>query len=298
MKRIGLIVNTEKPHATEAMEKVLQLAKERALDVFVDSLSPAGNNNAPRCPIAHFSHKGVEAIVVLGGDGTMLDAVRAQGPQQLPMVGLNIGSLGYLTSVEESQFGDALTLLKEGRYTISWRSALSAEIRRHGRGQHFHLLPDALNEIVVSRGESGSAVELEIFVDGRWISGFLCDGIIVATPTGSTAYSLSAGGPILLPDADCLVVNLICPHTLTSRPLVIRETATISVRVAKAEAPLIVSADGRDNEPIQRGDEVSIRTSTKRVPVIALEGWHPCDVMRKKLGWGILLEDRKEHSRE
>ena len=284
MDKIGLIVNTEKERADEALASVLAHAEKLGFAVFLDE-KVGTRPGALSCPVSTFAEKGVEAVVVLGGDGTMLDAVRAIGEQALPLVGLNIGSLGYLTSVGEAQFGEALRLLREERFTISWRTTLAARILRKD-GSAECLLPDALNEVEVSRGASGAAVELALSVDGVSVACFLCDGLIVATPTGSTAYSLSAGGPVLLPDAEGLVVNLICPHSLTFRPLVTRQTTKIGVEVTFADKPLVVSADGRDDEPMTVGDRIEIAISDRRVPIIALEGFHPCDVMRRKLGWG------------
>jgi NAD+ kinase len=286
MKRIGLIVNAEKPKADRAAAAVLADASRLGLSVLMDSACgtavPAGTEAAPVCD---FERLGAEAVVVLGGDGTMLDAARRLSGSRLPLMGLNIGSLGYLTSVEESMFGKALRQLRDDEFTLSMRATLSAQIV-HADGRPGRLLPDALNDVVVSRGASGSAVELDLEVNGLSVSRFLCDGLIVATPTGSTAYSLSAGGPILLPGVEALVINLICPHTLTSRPLVVRNTARIFLKAVSAGSPLIVCADGRDDEQIQIGDGVRIETSSRRIPIITLQDYNPYDVMRRKLGWG------------
>lgn len=289
MKTFGLIVNGEKARAGRAAALVLSHAEALGMSALSDSpLAVAAG--AAECPAEAFAARGAGAAVVLGGDGTMLDAARRLGGQDLPLMGLNIGSLGYLTCVEEAMFGDALRRLRDGAFTLSRRTALSARIRRPGGA--CRTLPDALNDVVVSRGARGSAVELDLSIDGREVSRFLCDGLIVATPTGSTAYSLSAGGPILLPDAEALAVCLICPHTLTSRPLVIRDSSIVSVRAASGESALIASADGRDDVRIDAGDEVEVRKSARRLPVVALEGGNPFDVMRRKLGWG-----GREHAR-
>lgn len=286
MKRIGLIVNAEKSRADKAAAAVLADAARLGFSVLMDSASgmdvPAGTVASPVCD---FEKQGAEAVVVLGGDGTMLDAVRRLSGSRLPLMGLNIGSLGYLTSVEESMFGNALRQLRDGDFTLSMRATLSAETVR-ADGTPGRRLPDALNDVVVNRGASGSAVELDLEVNGLSVSRFLCDGLIVATPTGSTAYSLSAGGPILLPGVEALVVNLICPHTLTSRPLVIRNTARIFLKVVSAGSPLIVCADGRDDEQIAVGDGVRVEASPRRIPIITLRDYNPYDVMRRKLGWG------------
>lgn len=236
------------------------------------------------CPVSEFSNNGVETVVVLGGDGTMLDAAHKIASQKLPLMGLNIGSLGYLTSVEEHRFAEALQQLRENRYDVSLRSALSVKIA-HKTGSDVRL-PDALNDVVISRGASGRAVALELMLDDRPVTQVLCDGIIVATPTGSTAYSLSTGGPIMLPDTPALVISMICPHTLTSRPLVIRDTMKITIQALSCEVPMIVSQDGQDDEPFHNGDSAEILRSTEDIPLIELHGYNPCDVLRRKLGWG------------
>jgi NAD+ kinase len=284
MKTIGLIANFEKARAVEAIKHVSSLAAGMGFTVYAEERAAALCPAERVCPVGHFASKGVEAVVVLGGDGTMLDAAHKVTGQHLPLMGLNIGSLGYLTSVEEHQFGEALQQLHEDRYAVSRRSALALKVL-HKEGSCVSL-PDALNDVVANHGASAHAVELELLLDEKPVASFLCDGIIVATPTGSTAYSLSAGGPILLPDAQALVISLICPHTLTSRPLVMRDTTRIAVRVISSEVPMIVSSDGHEEEPLLIGDTVEIVRSIHDVQVIELHGYNPCDVLRRKLSWG------------
>ena len=284
MKTIGLIANFKKEQAVEAIKHVSSLAAGMGFTVLSEARAAALSPAVRECPVASFAKQGAEAVVALGGDGTMLDASHQMAGQRLPMMGLNIGSLGYLTSVEECQFGDALQQMREDRYDVSLRSALAVTVLRKGGAKV--ALPDALNDAVVSRGASGRVVELELLLDDHPVACFLCDGIIVATPTGSTAYSLSAGGPILLPDAQALVISMICPHSLTSRPLVVKDATRITMRAIECDAPMIVSSDGRDNEPLFAGDRVEISRSPHSVPVIELRGYNPCDVLRRKLRWG------------
>lgn len=288
MKTIGVIANFEKTRAAEAIKHIASLAGGMGFNVFAEERAAALCPAERVCPVGSFSAKGVEAVVVLGGDGTMLDAAHKVVGQNLPLMGLNIGSLGFLTSVEEYEFGDALQQLREDRYDVSLRSALSVTVAH--QQERRVVMPDALNDVVVSRGNSGRAVELDLLLNGKPVARALCDGIIVATPTGSTAYSLSAGGPILLPDTAAVVISMICPHTLTSRPLVMRDTTRIAISVVTCEVPLIVSLDGRDDETLQKGDQIEITRSPRTVPFIELHGYNPCDVLRRKLGWGGRLE--------
>ena len=284
MKTIGLIANLAKSCASDAIRHVSSLATGMGFTVFVEDRAAALCPTERVCPASSFSEKGVEAVVVLGGDGTMLDAAHRVVAQNLPLMGLNIGSLGYLTSVEEHQFGDALQQLREDRCDVSLRSALSVTVVHHEGSRD--VMSGALNDVVVSRGGTGRAAELELRLNDKQVARVLCDGIVVATPTGSTAYSLSAGGPILLPDMSAFVISMICPHTLTARPLVIRDTTRIAVRTHLSAVPMVVSLDGRDDVPLHEGDTVEIVRSTRTVPLIALHGYDACDVLRRKLGWG------------
>lgn len=284
MKTIGLMVNFKKEQAVEAVKHVASLAAGMGFSVLAEARVAALSPMIRVCEINDLAAVGAEAVVVLGGDGTMLDASHQLVGQHLPMMGLNIGSLGYLTSVEESQFGEALQQLREDRYAVSRRSALALTVMMSDGS--CATLPDALNDVVLNHGASAHAVQLELLLDERPVATFICDGIIVATPTGSTAYSLSAGGPILLPDARAIVISLICPHSLTSRPLVVPDTARIAICPTVCDVPMIVSSDGRDEKALSVGDRVEIVRSRHDVPVIELHGYNPCDVLRRKLRWG------------
>ena len=255
MQKIAFHVNHDKPEADAVQHRLETLAASLGLKV-VD-----GPKNAP------------DAVVVLGGDGTMLSAVhRFPGA---PLLGLNLGSLGYLAGVEAPHFENALLALAAGRYTISHRAALCV-----AGGV-------ALNDVVVSRGISGHAAVLELAVDGRVVTRFSADGLVVATPTGSTAYSLAAGGPILLPDSKALAVTPICPHALSSRPLVIPDTArlTVRARLRDPKETLVVYADGANVLSLGPDDAVEIAKADGSVPLIQLDGYDPYEVLSRKLGW-------------
>lgn len=252
MKRIWFYANSTKPVAVSELQRLTVAALGIGLDL---------DDSAP------------EAVVVLGGDGTMLSAVhRFPG---VPLLGLNLGSLGYLAGVERPFFEAALKALRSGDFTVSRRTALKVG------GQV------ALNDVVVSKSVSGHAAVIELTIDGRFTTRFFADGLVVATPTGSTAYSLSAGGPILLPDSQSIVITPICPHALTSRPLVVRDTVRIGVRVRPrpgAES-LEAFADGAPAGHLAEGDLLEIEKAAEGVPLIELSGYDPCDVLNRKLGW-------------
>ncbi len=228
--------------------------------------------------------KGADLIPVLGGDGTVLHAVRDYGALGTPFLGVNTGTLGYLTGTSPDDLAAALEEFSLGKCVIESRALLSSSIKRGGsrRASAPRL---ALNDVVAMRSDTGRIAALELSVDGRGVTTFLCDGLIIASPTGSTAYSLSAGGPIVVPAADCLVVNVICPHTLSSRPLVVPGGSKVTVRVARAEAPLSWSVDGVVTARLEPGDSFSVTTSDKTVKLVSRPGYDPFAPLRSKLGW-------------
>lgn len=284
MKRVGLIVNRGKARAADALLQVVRLAEAAGLTIIVDERFGPLQPGLTALPTEKFAGT-VEGVVVLGGDGTMLDAAHRLRGTGLPLMGLNLGSLGYLTSVEESQFGAALACLRQDRFVVEQLAGLSGEIRRADGATV--ALPDALNDVVV-RGTSGRLAWLELLLDGLAVTTYACDGIIVATPTGSTAYSLAAGGPIIMPGTRALAIGMICPHTLTSRPLVVSDSSAVAIRVTRNEAavPLLVSVDGRDGIVLAANEQVCVRRSSCDVPVIHLPDYNAFTVLSRKLGWG------------
>jgi len=284
MKKIGLVVNFKKEQAVEALKHIASLATGMGFEILADETTARHCPAFTVCAINRFAEDGAEAVVVLGGDGTMLEALHRMGERSLPMMGLNIGSLGFLTSVESVRFGDALKMLREDRFRLIPRSVCAVMVRRSdGR---LEPLPHALNDVVINHGACAHAIQLEVSLNERIVADFLCDGIILATPTGSTAYSLSANGPILLPDVSALIVNVICPHTLTFRPLVVRDDTHIAIRILACDTPVVVSSDGRDDSLLKKGDVVEVRRAFSDVVLVELEGYHACDVLQRKLQWG------------
>ncbi|NLB69587.1 MAG: NAD(+)/NADH kinase [Lentisphaerae bacterium] len=226
--------------------------------------------------------------LVLGGDGSVLRAVHTTN-SDAPLVNINIGSLGYLTCAGIDELDIVFSSLVEKTYEISERLMIRAEIFD---GDDISLFPPAhaLNDVVAMRGNSSRVVGLDLHVDGEDVTAFLCDGLIVATPTGSTAYSLSAGGPVVMPDTQALVLSVICPHTLTSRPLVLPTSCELIVRVSRACTPLNFSVDGQTGVPLCTGDYVKITESNKTVRLVMLPNYSPFATLRRKLNWrGTLL---------
>ena len=253
--RIRFQVNREKPRAEELRASLVTRAQALGLAV---------------------SDGAADVLVVLGGDGTFLRAVH-EFPG-LPVLGLNLGGLGYLSSVEERDFASALKQLAAGRYRLSERRLLEA----NGRFA-------ALNDIVVTREMSGHSARLDLEADGRLVAHYMADGLIFATPTGSTAYSLAAGGPVLMPDSESFVVTPMNPHALGIRPLVVRDdvrfVVTARSRTTGNTMKVGVYADGEDVLTLDEGESVEIAKSAKVAKLVELEGYDPFGVLARKLGW-------------
>lgn len=222
-----------------------------------------------------------DLIVALGGDGTIFRAVH-EFPD-VPVLGLNLGGLGYLSSVEERDFGVALERVRAGQYRVTSRSMLA--VRRMGAAG---ACATALNDVVV-REMSGHAAQLQLAVDGRVVTQYVADGLIFATPTGSTAYSLAAGGPVLMPDSASFVVNPMYPHALGIRPLVVRDTAVFAVTAQARgngnETKTAVFADGAVVCPLEIGATVEIVKAEQPAYLVELDGYNPYEVLARKLGW-------------
>ena len=257
MKRLRFFVNDGKPDAAAACRRLSESASVLGLEV-VEGCGPC------------------DAVVALGGDGTFLRAVHSF--PGTPVLGLNLGGLGYLASVGEDGFSDALASLAHGRCAVSERTLLEAD----GRFA-------ALNDIVLTRELSGHSARLDLVADGKLVTRYMADGLIFATPTGSTAYSLSAGGPVLMPDSDSFVVTPMNPHALGVRPLVVadgvRFTVTACPRTDGNAVKVGVYADGENVRMLGAGESVEIAKSAKTAKIIELEGYDPYDVLARKLGW-------------
>lgn len=226
-----------------------------------------------------------EMLIVLGGDGTLLDAARFAAPKGKPILGLNMGRLGYMTELELSELS-LLERLFSGDYEIDERAMLAVQVRASGKGVRAESF--ALNDAVISNGSVARIVDLELYEGGGLVSSYRADGLIAATPTGSTAYSLSAGGPILDPHLPCLCVTPVCPHSLTARPVLFRDDAVLEIKnVSQREKMLYLTLDGKASYEVYRGDTVHISKSRMTTRLIRLkEGGFYAKLQQKMNGNG------------
>jgi NAD+ kinase len=222
-------------------------------------------------------------VIVLGGDGTLLSAARSFGATGTPILSINLGSLGFLTEIRLSDLYPTLESWCKGCHQMDSRAMLHAELWRN---RALHSSYEALNEIVVSKGDIARMGDFSVELDGKLVARFRADGVIVSTPTGSTAYTLAANGPILTPDVDAHVVTPICPHLLTLRPIVVRGDASLAVRVEGIPNLALLTVDGQQAVELERGDELRCHRSAHCVNLVRIAESGFFEALRSKLSWG------------
>jgi NAD+ kinase len=275
---VGLVVKRDRRRAVQLGRRVLAALKRRGLRVLVDADAPlAGAPTAAKAALA----KQVDLLVVLGGDGTMLSVAR-HADASTPILGVNMGELGFLTEVTEAEALGLLRRVLAGRYETEQRMTLDAVLERRGKVRRYR----ALNDVVVSNGALARIVNLTLSVDGHPFTTYRADGVIVATPTGSTAYSLSVGGPIVEASLSTLLVSPISPHTLSNRPVVLRPDAAVRITIPRGQQDVVLTVDGTEGMPLLGGDAVVVRRGRRPISLVRSPERTHYDVLRSKLGWG------------
>lgn len=221
-----------------------------------------------------------DLVLSFGGDGTFLNTAHEIGPTATPILGVNIGRLGFLADVEVGKVQEAITQIEEGQHRIERRLVMEAVHDGSSRPQY------ALNDLVLAKSGSASMIRIHVEVDGAWLNTYWADGLILSTPTGSTAYSLAAGGPIIVPESGVVVLTPLAPHTLTVRPIVLPASATLRLRVETTEAPYLFAADGRSTLIEAPGPVLTVRRASYDVHLVKLPGLHYFQTLRGKLMWG------------
>ena len=280
-RHIGIIANDTKPGARELVRTLMASLSCHPVQIHLDHHASKliGVDSAPTEPeLAEVC----ELLVVLGGDGTILQVLHALGEQLRPLFGINLGTLGFLTTVAATEHARAVSAIVDGSFTLSERTLLKVEIIRGGKVISSRV---ALNDAVVSRGELSRLIRLDVQIGGSAVTEYNADGLIVATPTGSTAYSLSAGGPILAPDSGVFVVNPICPHVLTNRAVIVNDNSPILISPADSRTSIYLTLDGQTAQPIIASDVIRITKSANRLPLAMLPGMSFFEVLRQKLKW-------------
>lgn len=282
IKCVGVVV---KPNHREAWETACELSDWlRKRDITLIGSPHEEDEICPieKVPAQEFQDK-ADLIVVLGGDGTMISTARLIGNREALVLGINYGSLGYLTEFLIEEMFPALEEILKGNYEIDSRVMLQVE---HRRGSELLGEGRVLNDVVINKAVLARIIEIEVSLNSLYVNDFRADGLIVATPTGSTAYNLSAGGPIVYPSMNAVVVTPICPFTLTNRPIVVPDTAQINLRLTNESDGVVLTLDGQVGYQMQTGDCVSIRRSPLTFNLVQPPNRNYFDVLRNKLKWG------------
>jgi len=282
IRTVGIVSKPGVPAAAELVPKLMAWLRERGINIRYDQETAeyAGTSGAlPRETIA----EGADMVVVLGGDGTLLSAARAMDGRQVPLFPVNLGGLGFLTAITVDSLFPDLERAFRGEHRIGKRKLLHCQLLREGNvvGEY-----EALNDVVITKSAIARLIDLDAHVDQMFVCRYKADGLIMATPTGSTAYSLSAGGPIIFPSVASICLTPICPHMLTNRPVIVPDSSVIRI-ICQAEGDAaFLTIDGQIGEPLQKDDQIICRSSQHTLMLVRPPNMLFFDVLRQKLKWG------------
>lgn len=281
MKKIGIICKSGKPEPSEILKDVLPWLRQKGYEVFLDNKTALILNieGFPRSQIPSLA----DLIIVLGGDGTMISVSRLVAEKGIPILGVNIGGLGFLTAVQKEELYETMEKVFAGQCSVEERIMLNACVHRHGECIAQYLV---MNDVVVNKGALARIVDLETYINHTYVATFKADGLIISTPTGSTAYALSAGGPILYPTLNSIILAPICPHTLTNRPIVMPDTIIVEIVLKSSTEDVFLTLDGQVGFSLRQEDVVEIKKSEYKTKLFI-----PCErdyfqILRTKLKWG------------
>jgi NAD+ kinase len=283
MMRVGIAVKHDAPQAPAVLTRLVSWLIQRGLWV---ALEKEAVGLVPGCPAAAVRKEDlpaqVDVVIVLGGDGTLLSMARAVGDLGVPILGVNLGGLGFLTATTLEEMFSAVAALLAGELEVEERMMLAARVRRRGEAVFEHV---ALNDVVILKSAMSRIINLAVSVEGRYATAYRADGLIISTPTGSTAYSLSAGGPIVFPGMDAIVITPVCSHTLTNRPIVLPGTHRLEVTLQTAQQ-VMVTLDGQVGIDLEESDTVEVWQASARIRLVRVPQKDFFSVLRTKLKWG------------
>jgi NAD+ kinase len=281
MKKVGIICKTGIPEPIDILKELLPWLRQKGCEAYVDNETASVLNvgGTPRSQIPSVA----DIIVVLGGDGTMLSVARLVGEKGIPILGVNTGGLGFLTAVTRDELYEVLDKVLSGECSVEERIMLTACVFRHSECIAEYLV---VNDVVVNKGALARIIDLETYIDHSYVATFKADGLIVSSPTGSTAYALSAGGPILYPTLNTIVLAPICPHTLTNRPIVLPDNVVVDIVMRSLNEDVFLTIDGQVGFSLRQNDTVEVKKSEFKTRLFI-----PCErdyfqILRTKLKWG------------
>ncbi|AGH81712.1 NAD(+) kinase [Psychromonas sp. CNPT3] len=287
-KTIGLIAKTQHEKATQTLLTLCHFLEEKGITVIIDqrNTNDVDLGHLQSCDLVGIGER-CDLAIVIGGDGYMLGAARVLSRFDIAVIGVNRGNLGFLTDLDPEHFEGPLTEVLKGNYLVEERFLLAAEVHRHG---HLKSRNTAVNEVVLHPDKIAHMIDFEVYVDDDFMLNQRADGLIVSTPTGSTAYSLSGGGPILTPNIDAISLLPMFPHTLNSRPIVIDANSTVRLKIAQTnKSEMQISCDSHVNLSVLPGDEVFIHKTTHKLKLVHPKDYNYFHVLQNKLGWGNKL---------
>jgi NAD+ kinase len=283
IRAAGIVCKPIKEVVCSVIPPLIDWLRAHTIEIFVDNETQACIDTKAAVLAREAMDAKIDLLIVLGGDGTLLSAARALGAHKVPILAVNLGGLGFLTSVTLDELYPMLEEILAGRHRTGERMMLEAEIVRAGKSAERHT---ALNDAVANKGALARMLDFDVAVDGDHVGRYRADGLIVATPTGSTAYSLAAGGPIVHPGFDAFVITPICPHMLTNRPLVIPDTSKVEIDFSAASGPVYVTLDGQIGIQLLPMDALLIRKSASKVALVQPPQKTYFEILRSKLRWG------------
>jgi NAD+ kinase len=282
IKRVCLIANSAKPEALQLVRELSELLHARGVasvcEEHVGRMLGLSYGSMPQLGQS-------DLCIVLGGDGTLIHAAYVLGANPVPILGVNLGALGFMTEIPRAEVRAALDRVLAGDFRVEPRMKLRVHLHRGEEGRKL-LDAEVLNDAVINKGALARIIDLEASIDGAYVTTYKADGVIVSTPTGSTAYSLSAGGPILYPTMHAFIVNPICPHTLAQRPIVIPDDREINLRLKSESSEVFLTLDGQTGLPLVPGDRIQIKQSMNKVLLVKNPNVDYFGILREKLGWG------------
>ena len=281
MKRFGIIAHTKRPNVERTVCTIIDWINKNNLSYWVcEELSGLIGEKKFVKPLSNI-WEDVDCVLSLGGDGTMLSSIRAVGHHGIPVFGINAGGLGFLTEVLANEIPQVLEKLKDDDYHIEERLVLEAEILETDKSKFY-----ALNDVVLDQGESARLIKLDLFRNKQFVCSYHSDGLIISTPTGSTAYNLAAGGPVLHPPLGALIVSPICPHTLTLRPIIFDDTSELMVKNSTGNFNVRMTVDGQVSCLLNPDSKIIVKKAPHSVKLVRLKDYSFFEILRTKLHWG------------
>ena len=281
-KAVGIISKPAKPELAEILPKLFDWFRRHDYQILIDRETAAYTSGPEVINRDQMCMRTLDFVVVLGGDGTLLSTSRVVSRVGVPILGVNLGSLGFLTEVPLSEMYDALDEVDQKRTAVEARSLVHCELRRAGKSIMSY---SALNDVIVNKSALARLNTYQLFIDRTYVTTYKADGLIVSTPTGSTAYSMAAGGPILTPSVDAFVITPVSPHSLSHRPLVLRDSSEIEIVVKTGDEEAYLSVDGQVGMPVRDEDRVLCRKAEYKVQLLRIRRTF-FEVLRTKLKWG------------